>query len=306
MIFSNSLAKTLNFGLKSIELISSQNSGTKFSFIFEDKSFHCNVQDYYEEDDLSLNYEKLKQFSAEKKFISTERNTKSTKIETKDEKLNLINFHDTIIESTYKNILSKYSLMTNKTSHEIQKRATLAENFTEIFCSKKALFFDDVSTIPMSKCGSELYWGSSSDMKLIKSLLECEKTEKVDQNNVCDEENIIDKIKKYNNFCRKCNCYDILVIDEDDFNNYSFKLLIDHGFRIECTSDPAKALRMIKRNNEDFECCMGIKIVFMSLKNKLKESMKNYNEIWDFLTNKKEKTAVIAILGIVHRKRLEN
>ena len=269
-----------------LNFVSSQRAGSNFNFLIEDKSFRCHIDDFSDEEELSVNYKRLQERTLDKKFLSG-----GTQINQSTSVNKISNLRETIFESTYKNMKSIKSPLTGKTIQRRSFNTNNNHNFAEIKCSKSNLFEADVSTIHCSKFGSEYFWGSS-DYMILKTI--------VDHDDINENQSkMTPKAKCFQP--KTCSCCEIVVVDDDEFSNYSIKLLIEQQcLNIECTSDVEKAMVIIKTENT---CCQGVKVVGIGVKPKTKKSFEQYEKFITCFKNNSKIGLIALVAGNISPKK---
>ena len=293
LILSNYLVKAIS-PKKShgLNFVSSQRAGSNFNFLIEDKSFRCHIDEFSDDEELSVNYKRLQERTLNKKFISGGTQINQSKCyEAASTSANKISKRETIMESTYKNMKSIKSPLTGKS---IQRRSLMTNNhnFAEIKCSKSNLFEADVSTIHCSKLGSEYFWGSS-DYMILKTI--------VDPDDINENQSKMTPKEAKCFHPKTCSCCEIVVVDDDEFSNYSIKLLIEQQFfNIECTSDVEKAMTIIKTENL---CCQGVKVICIGVKPKTKKSLEQYEKFIECFKNNSKIGLIALVAGNISQKK---
>lgn len=256
-----------------------------------------------EEEELYLNYEKLKEDTKEKKFIANQNFKAKLNADMMLKKRKSQTKPDTMIiemDSTLKNIFPKISLLSQKS----EKKATILisprPNFFKTQMSKNMLE-SEISSIPCSKLETELFWGTFSDFKLLK--LPDEMLEK--SNKFENEEDIFDKIRNLNMY-KKCNCIDIIILDEDELSNYAFKLFLEYyKLKIMTTCDIKIVIKVLFENCKDKNCCLGLRAIFVRINKSLKKCQSFYQEMFEIIEKKRSKMGFIAIIENITQKKVE-
>ncbi|EAR83217.2 ATPase, histidine kinase-, DNA gyrase B (macronuclear) [Tetrahymena thermophila SB210] len=99
------------------------------------------------------------------------------------------------------------------------------------------------------------------------------------------KETILKQLTDYNKK-QLCNCTQILVVDDNDFNLYVlFLRLKTYGFKIEKAGSGEIAIQKVRQKLNSQECCRKYKLIFMDIDMPVKDGHQTTAEINNFFLN---------------------
>ncbi len=311
LLISNILSKNLGPNNNRIDgglkVKSTLGEGSKFSFILEDKNEE-NVKDSESEVHVKMLEDNLNGLS--KKFLSDcvifdSRNTSflQEKSDFSPKKA---------MTPCHKN--NKKTIFTKKNSCD--NIISLDNSVTGVFGG----FQDNDAKIKLSIMSQSDYQGCSRkmtksfkndnnflkiffpDKKLMKktqlvSEIFCQPQHSKQMINFMELEEVLEMIVKQNTE-KKCNCFDILICDDNDFNilplNYHLEEL---KFKMDSCFSGQEAVNKVKQMWQESKCCKHYEIIFMDIEMPVKNGIDATQEIIEFLTGKIPKQIIIGCTG---------
>ena len=315
LLISNILSKNLgpngNGGLKEggLKVKSKIGEGSKFSFIIEDKNEE-NVKSLDSELHLKIKEDNLNGINS--KFVSDcvifdfnhpgsllDKSKSSPKIpitsmHKKKKTLLKKNSSDNNIAIDYKDIEllgfpqneGKSSLMSQSDYQGKQRKIQKIPKSFKIEKNFLKIFFPDKKLMQKTQMVSEISCHQHSKQNI--DFLELEE--------------VLEAIVKQN-IEKKCDCFDILICDDNDFNilplNYH---LVELKFKVDSCFSGQEAVNKVKEMWLGNECCKHYEIIFMDIEMPVKNGIEATHEIMEFLTGKIHKQVIIGCTGHTSEK----
>lgn len=289
LLISNSLSKNLgpqdNLEYQGLQVKSNYGEGTKFYFIIEDKNEeNYRMMDFNEEEkmpienihELSKNNEtKFKHLpSLATKYKEGEIATQSFKKRNKAKNSTENNLSPTHKQNEIFALASKMSK--SDVLSESKKLLTIQKNFDENFMKE---VFLNKNLMKRNQLITEFFCTNHMNSKLTMDFKEVE-----------DVMNMIVKRNK----AKICECFDILICDDNDFNILPLTYLLEGlHFKVDSCFSGQEAIVKVQNNYEENKCCPFYGIIFMDIEMPVKNGKKATKEILEYLADKKEKKQII-------------
>lgn len=289
LLISNNLSKNLGpkkSGLEGLQVKSKLGHGTKFFFIIEDKNEE-NVRDlawdtHDKSPECHMNYLQTHYDSNCRIFKS-----RKTSIEDSPEKIKRTKSKMATIYSTDQIFMEepegiKVSFMTQSDhlgrfkTQKPQRSFKRAENFLKEFFPNKNL-------MKRTQLMSEIVCTHHQNSKQSIEFLEVEEAIKV----------IVNQNER-----KKCNCPDIMIVDDNDFNILALKYHLEElRFKVESCFSGNEAIAKVIDRWENNECCQRFKIIFMDIEMPGKNGIESTIEIGKYFEKRDDKQVIIGCTG---------
>lgn len=307
LLISNVLSK--NLGPKNIEsfqglqVSSKQGIGTKFFFIIEDQNDEENCRDLIADINGKMLHDNLKSFYQEEYF---------------EKKLDRSPSHKTINNESPKSVYSRkrnQSVGSTKLYFQQQIVLTPAINddkkkeykmtqsdylgksekllnklknyYDENFLNK---VFPNKNLMKRNQLMNEFICTYHTNSKLSMNFIEAEE--------------VINLIEKQNKK-KLCDCFDILICDDSDFNILPLKYLLEGlFFKVDSCFSGQEAIDKVQLMFNRNQCCTQYKIIFMDVEMPGKDGKEASKEILEHFKDNNEKQIIIGCTGYSSDKEM--
>lgn len=279
LMISNDLAQNLHpTKAEGLRVDSKYGMGTIFSFIIEDKNEIANVRDIINEKGLMDNYQNLLKLDDKCHFlIKKEKESNNASPNCLSLKVNLHSRFSTIRHNFLQltPLLKPDKKFDSKEHNEkvMIRRKTIKKQFSQkLNC--KLVSLQSFGDVFFGKKNLDDYEASEAKMMIQKEF----------------------------NQQKTCQCPDILICDDNAFNNYSLKKQVEaFSFIIESANDGEEAIKMVQDNYElNKNCCANYQLIFMDIEMPGINGYETSKEIRKFLQGKKRGKAVKIVACSAH------
>lgn len=290
LLISNSLSKNLgpqeNPEYQGLQVKSNYGEGTKFYFVIDDKNEeNYRMMDFDEEEKMpNQNIQELYKNYA-KSFKALPSSSLKSKegelvinqsIKKRSNKKNSTEHLPSPTHSQNDNHLLSSKMSKSDVLSESKKLLTMQKTFDEnflkeVFLNKKMMRRNQLIT--------EFFCTNHMSSKLTMDFKEVE-----------EAMNMIVKRNKAKN----CECFDLLICDDNDFNILPLKYLLEGlHFKVDSCFSGQEAIVKVQKNYEENNCCPFYGIIFMDVEMPSKNGKEATKEILEFLADKREKKQTI-------------
>jgi len=299
LLISNTLSKNLgpkNYGVEGLQVKSKLGEGTKFSFILEDKNeenfreLEWDLQEKTVNDHMNILQNKFKTvFHFKRRSLDLK----------KEQNVGLLMQNK---EKTIKKKSSSYVMVSNLSVDEFEptenfkiSTMTKSEHFGRIpKKSEKILklktrdnflnqFFPNKKLMRRTQLISEILLTQHQNSKPSIDFLEVEEAV---------------KSMGKQNMTKECECFDILICDDNDFNILALKYhLEEFHFTVDSCFSGEEAITKVKDLWKNGICCKNYQIIFMDIELPGKNGIETTVEILKFLIGKFDHQVIIGCTG---------